>query len=125
MSQQSFPTQEYEPFKCDQCEYTISGADRLERHKKLHSTSFAQNLSCSDCGYIATQANQMLRHKNMHKKEKSYKCNDCDFASYDPFAVKKHSKTHYERERKIECSQCDRMFFKTSHMRRHELIHNK
>ena len=49
---------------------------------------------CNQCDYASIQAGNLKRHLKMHSGEKSNKCNQCDFASSQAGHLRAHLKTH-------------------------------
>ena len=49
---------------------------------------------CNQCDFASSRADTLRVHLKMHSGEKSNKCNKCDYASYDPSNLRKHLKRH-------------------------------
>ena len=49
---------------------------------------------CNQCDYASLQAGDLRRHLKTHSGEKSNKCNQCDFASSLAGDLRRHLKTH-------------------------------
>ena len=79
-----------------------------DKKRKLDSSKFvtSENTSCSEtlimkrgenvrkCGQCHLFVANLNRQLKAHTGEKSYKCNQCDFASVWASALKGHLKTH-------------------------------
>ena len=61
---------------------------------------------CNQCDYQSSEAGNLKRHLKMHSGEKSYKWNQCNYTSYRVGDLKKHLKMH-SGERQNKCNQCD------------------
>ena len=49
---------------------------------------------CNQCEYKSSQADNLRRHLKKHSGEKPNKCNQCDFACSDPSSLWRHMKRH-------------------------------
>ena len=65
-------------FSCEVCDYTISSAQMVQRHKRgKHGGGYP----CPHCSYRATQPGQLSLHvKAIHEKVK-FSCNLCPFST--------------------------------------------
>ena len=68
-------------------------------------------------------ANVKLRRKTTDNVNKSFKCNQCDYAASKACHLKEHLKTH-SGEKSNKCKQCDYASSLTGNLRRHLKIHN-
>ena len=49
---------------------------------------------CNQCDFASSQAGDLKRHLTTHSGEKSNKCNQCDYVSSQAGDLRKHLKTH-------------------------------
>ena len=49
---------------------------------------------CNQCDYASSQAAKLKEHLRAHSGEKSNKCNQCDYASSLAGNLRRHLKTH-------------------------------
>ena len=61
---------------------------------------------CNQCDFVSFQAGNLRRHLKTHSGEKLNKCNKCDYASSRVGDLRKHLKTH-SGEKSNKCSQCE------------------
>ena len=80
-----------------------------------------QNLENYDFGL--KDANVKILKKNTDNVIKSYKCNQCDFASANASSLRTHFKTH-SGEKPNKCIQCNYASSYASDLRRHLKTHS-
>ena len=80
-----------------------------------------QNLGQHKSSY--SKANIKIPIKETRNKEKSKKCDQCDFASSWASSFKLHLKTH-SGEKSNKCNQCDYASSEAGNLRRHSEIHS-
>ena len=61
---------------------------------------------CNQCNFASVQADNLKRHLKTHSGEKSNKCKQCDYASSHASDLRRHMKSHSENESN-KCKQCD------------------
>ena len=59
---------------------------------------------CNQCEYASSKASNLKTHFKTHSGEKSDKCNQCDYASSQAIHLRMHLKTH-SREKTNKCNQ--------------------
>ena len=70
---------------------------------------------CNQCDYISSQAGNLKRHMQTHYGEKFNKCNQCNFASSRTDILRRHLKIHIG-EKSHKCNQGE---YKSSHLKIH------
>ena len=93
-----------------------SRADVLRTHLTTHSGEKSEK--CNQCDYASFQAGDLRIHLKMHTGEKSNKCNQCDYASSRASDSRTHLKTH-SGEKSNKCNQCDYASSEASNLRTH------
>ena len=78
---------------------------------------------CNLCDYASPHAGNLRTHLKMHSGEKSNKCNQCDFASSQAGNLRTHLKMH-SGEKSNKCNLCDYASSQASHLRRHLKKHS-
>ena len=58
--------------------YVYSDPSTLRAHLKRHSGE--KSYKCNQCDFASSQASNLRRHLKTHSGEKSYKCNQCNYA---------------------------------------------
>ena len=70
-----------------------------------------------------SETGTLMGHVQGHNKEKSNKCNQCDFAFSQAIHLKTHLKTH-SGEKPNKCNQCDYASSQAGDLRRHLKTHS-
>ena len=60
----------------------------------LKKRSGEKSYKCNQCHYASSHASHLRTHLKMHSGEKPNKCNQCEYACSDPSALRGHLKTH-------------------------------
>ena len=60
----------------------------------LETYSVQKSYKCNQCEYASVSAGSLRRHLKTHSGEKSYKCSQCDYASIEAGNLRRHLKTH-------------------------------
>ena len=61
---------------------------------------------CNQCDYASSRADSLRTHFKIHSGEKSNKCSQCHYASSDVGNLRRHLRTH-SGEKSNKCNQCD------------------
>lgn len=94
-------------YKCDECENEYKRKDTLVDHvNKKHNDSYEGRYTCTECNYTSDNSNTIKIHIDaVHKKEKKYKCDQCEMAFLYASVLKNHIQEIHEDKEYI-CSQC-------------------
>ena len=52
---------------------------------------------CNQCDYSSLWAKRLRAHLKTHSGEKAFKCNQCDYASVEKRNLNRHLKTHIRK----------------------------
>ena len=88
---------------------------------KIHSGE--KSNKCNQCDFASYETANLMKHLTTHSGEKSCKCNQCDFACSDPSSLSRHLGTHTV-EKPNKCNKCDNAFARASDLREHMKIHS-
>ena len=73
-------------------------------------------------GYASFEADNLRTDLRTHSKEKSNRCNRCNYTYFYEIDLKKHLKRH-SGEKSSKCSQCDYVSFNAGNLRTHLKTH--
>merc|ERR1712156_319659 len=100
--------------KCDECDYSTSMEENLERHKKqFHNPEMT--IKCDQCDYSTFHRGNLLQHKKeSHTYEYNLTCKeskDCTFVTFQRDLLTQHvAENHPPKDRpKTKCPDCDAM----------------
>ena len=111
--------EETDVLSCDQCEYSCTKKDTLQKHKKAkHSgkgldMELKQKLFCDVCDYTCTKRDTLRMHKHrshnevkdMNSEEK-YMCDQCDYSCTKKDTLRSHKNVKHQGKLS-SCDQCD------------------
>ena len=83
--------------------------------KSAHSGK--KSFKCDQCNFASSHVGSFRRHLKIHSGEKSHKCNLCDFASVTASDFRRHLKSH-TGEKSYKCNQCEGLFSILDHFLR-------
>ena len=94
----------------------------IEITSKTHTRE--KSNKCNQCDYVSSQTSNLKTHLKTHIGEKSKKCSQYDYASSHAGHLRTHLKIH-SREKSNKCNQCDYASSQISNLRRHLKTHSK
>ena len=122
--------------RCNSCkEKTKSQWSTLEKfHFKAPISTFSlatpstshsgeKSNKCNQCDFESFQAGDLKKHLKLHSEEKAYKCKECDFA----FSMQSNLNKHIEKHRNKKpgkCNHCEFVSYNIATMRKHSKDHN-
>ncbi|XP_065361126.1 putative uncharacterized protein DDB_G0277255 [Calliphora vicina] len=75
--------------KCSVCEKLMSSKSSLKLHLLTHSDG-EKRYKCQDCDYATNDHNAFRRHRMGHENRKMYECNFCTYKFVQSVAYQKH-----------------------------------
>ena len=78
-----------------------SEVDILRTHVRVNIKD--KSNKCDKCDFASSHVGNLRRHLKTHSGEKSNKCNQCDFASAQAGDLRRHLKTH-SGEKSSKCN---------------------
>ena len=97
-------------YKCDQCEYVVTGEVDLKAHKTVHKAKTKKMmLYCTQCDYKTRQKrSKMIQHEESMHKGVTYKCDQCDYVGNNKPNLRRHkNNVHLNLTLKIKCNFCN------------------
>ena len=117
--------------RCDTA-FQLVEMEQILEHDHSMQKNFSERIAnlqreksnkCNLCDYASSHAGHLRTHMKMHSGEKSNNCNQCDFACSDPSSLKRHLKRH-SGEKANKCNQCDFAASEADNLRIHLRIHS-
>ena len=98
-------------YSCDLCSYSTTQPASLKMHIEKHINKKyigETNHICDQCSYKADNLMSLIVHQGWHKREKTYKCEICNFSTSMKNSLKAHeAKMHKREAKKFKCKSCD------------------
>ena len=89
-------------------------------HFKMHNEE--KSYKCNQRDFASSEADNFRTHLKSHSGEKSNKCNQCDYASFKVSNLRTHLKTH-SGEKSNKCNQCNFATAQAGDLKRHLKTH--
>ena len=65
---------------------------------------------CEFCDFTCIQKGNLVRHLHIHSRKKSYKCKKCHFSTNQKAGFEAHMYTHTEEKKAFKCHYCNSSF---------------
>ncbi|XP_073966165.1 uncharacterized protein [Choristoneura fumiferana] len=121
-------------FKCDKCNETFDIKSDLEKHIDTHkydddsTTEKHEPITHNNIHNVYksafTSKSSLNYHKKTHTKEKSFKCNYCEFSCTQKESLTRHIRTH-TGQKLYTCNVSSSSFSDKSNLADHEKTHTK
>ena len=93
----------------------------LKKHLKKHSGE--KSYKCNQCDYASSRKGDWKKHLEKHSGGKTKKCNQCDYTCTRAGTLMMHLKMH-SGEQSEKCNQCEYTCSNPSSLRAHLKIHS-
>ena len=90
--------------KCDQCLYTASSYQNLEKHQEAQHQG--QVYTCDKCDFEAAHSSSIYRHKQIKHDGIRHQCDQCEYQSTAISDLKIHHRSKHEGI-KFSCDKCE------------------
>jgi KRAB domain-containing zinc finger protein len=91
---------------CDMCTFVTKKPFVFKKHL-TEEHDIGTVLQCTFCDYSTTSLSHFPNHVARHTREKTYKCDECDFKSHFKESIRKHKNRHRGDDAKYLCDECD------------------
>ena len=118
-------------YKCDLCNYRCYRKfEMLLHHRNIHSKEFLDTkVLCTECGRTMRNNSDLRRHQQkQHLKIKRFKCESCDFTSFEKSATILHGRTHLSFKNRdfFPCDHCGKVLSTKNTLKYHiSSVHKK
>ena len=90
--------------KCDQCLFTTSSHQNLEKHQEGQHQG--RTYTCDKCDYWATHSSSVFKHKQRKHDGIRHQCDQCEYQATTMSDLKIHQRSKHEGI-KFSCDQCE------------------
>nr|XP_034838044.1 zinc finger protein 26-like [Maniola hyperantus] len=109
--------------KCGYCNKKFKSRWSKEKHIASEHGVPLKEMKCKLCGKVFMTSNALRIHRRRdHLKERPYKCELCDFTSYESRCLRNHMLKH-TGVRDFQCDICLKSYAKKKTLREHLRIH--
>ena len=110
------------PVKCPECDDTFTTPNTLARHRYTHGEL---TKVCRDCDKKFAFAHELKIHRFSHRRHPAFKCAypDCDKAFFREGELTKHAKIH--KKIVWKCEYCDYESYDECNLKGHMALHSK
>ena len=106
-------------FSCEYCGQLFTQKGSMTYHMQVHNSVKNESFDCVVCGMKFARVKLLNIHADTHK-EKSYKCDECDYLGKTKTYLRKHKESHTSREQQHICSLCDLAYLGLAGLKKHQ-----
>ena len=85
--------------------------------------SVEKSFKFNQCDFASLHSDDLRRHLKTHTREKLYKCNQCNYASAEAAYLRRHLKIH-SGEKSYRCNHCNYASVWLGALRKHQRTHS-
>ena len=114
------------PYVCDmekECHEKFISSSELIGHKRRKHTH-EKPFCCYICGKAFIASSQLKQHSYIRhsvERQKTLKCDICDFCTDTTSSIRTHRKIHFPAVKTFDCDKCNKVFRTRSRLSRHQI----
>lgn len=122
-----------EKLECTYCKKTFRKLSRLKDHVIKHNilknnddNTYSEQINHQQTdGTYSSNGGEDVKDINVQSLVESVSCRICSRKFKSTNSLSAHMRKHVEKGRVISCPKCGKVFKKISHLKRHEIVHDK
>ena len=95
---------------CDICNKIMSSMRTLVDHKRQYHTDSSKHYKCDQCDYHTFEQYRMKKHKAVHDPSLRFACDKCDVTCSSKPNLRRHIRTVHEGIKPVSCSECGKSY---------------
>ena len=113
-------------FVCEFCNKRFTSKRSLNGHFKQYHGDKSLHYKCDQCDFSSFEKNKLKRHKKtQHEKPTEFKCEFCPYVTNLRGIMNKHIKHKHQKVKEYPCTECGKEFVAKTNLASHMLLeHN-
>ena len=103
---------------CTMCDYRSWNESRMQKHNQLVHANIPRSYKCNQCDYASKTKENLVRHSTTHSDVRSFECNFCGKAFKLLKHLSKHKRIH-TNDYEAHCKICNKPFIQKCNLKQH------
>ena len=95
---------------CDICHKIMASIRTLTDHKRQYHSDTSKHYKCDQCDYHTFEQFRLKKHKRTHDPTLRFQCDKCDISCSSKPNLRRHVKTVHEGIKPATCSECGKSY---------------